>query len=103
MRPLRGQLDLFAPAHTAREQMDEDAAVRLNRTVEDRDVPRLTAAVRRLVDRLREGPATGDELEAIAGRRFSARLGEARDSGLIKGWRKQHVSGGTWQYELIGE
>lgn len=96
-KPLPGQLDLFTtPAREGR-------GIELNSTVLLHDARRLTAAVHRLADRLREGKATNVELMQIAGARFSARLGEARDNGLIKGWKKRHVDGGVWEYELIGE
>lgn len=55
----------------------------------------------RVLTRLRQGSATNHELAEIAGYRFGARLGEIRDNG--GDFRGQHVTGGTWMYELVTE
>lgn len=65
-----------------------------------RERQRLNAAARRVLARLREGPALNFELctPAIGGLRAIGRVDELRREG----WdvRKEHVSGGTWRYTL---
>lgn len=58
--------------------------VKLNSTAPQERAPALQAACWRVLGRLVEGPATGAELEALAGRRFGARLSELR--ALIYWW-----------------
>lgn len=53
----------------------------------------------RVLDRLRQGPATNHDLERVAGYRFGARLNELRRDGIA--WDKAHVEGGTWRYFLL--
>jgi hypothetical protein len=74
-------------------------AVPCNPSVPDADVARVTAQQVRILARLRQGPATGPELARIAAR-FSARLGELRDAGVIHGWSKTPCGGGQFLYRL---
>ena len=52
----------------------------------------------RVLERLRQGPATNVELAELAGYRFGARLEELKRHGIK--WDKQHVVSGTWRYFL---
>lgn len=65
------------------------------------DVPRLCAASLRVLDRLKEGPATNRELEqpGCGGSRFGGRLFDLRKAGVL--WKREHVDGSVWRYELI--
>ena len=78
--------------------------VPLNSSVEPDDAARLGRQVLAVVARLRAGPARNTELHQIA-TRFSARLGEAKAAGLIRGWLKSKVPGmpGVIEYRLIGD
>ena len=79
------QLDLFPPRLT------------LNRSVAPADRRRLSRHQRLILARLRDGPATGDELHPIA-RRYGARLEELRRAGCEIS--KSNKGGGVWEYRL---
>ena len=61
---------------------------------------RLTANALRVLERLKVGPATNAELVAVGGIRAVGRVWDLEQDG----WHieKEHVSGGTWRYRLIG-
>lgn len=63
---------------------------------------RLNAAARRVLARLRQGPALNWELAkpAIGGLRFGGRLKELRDAGWII--QTAQVGGGVYRYTLVG-
>lgn len=65
------------------------------------DVPRLTGQNGRILGRLRQGPATNDELAAIA-RKYTGRISEIRDYLLRRAWTvaKRNLGGGLWEYRL---
>lgn len=66
------------------------------------DAPRLSEQARRVLDRLRRGPATNAELAGIANR-FGARLYDLRRSGFtITTSEAKDGSGLVW-YRLTGE
>jgi len=102
------QLGLFPDEfsrRTLRELWAEDAASRpvakLNSTVEPEDAPRLTAALQRLYEHMRDGRwMTATELTDVAGRRYGARLWELARAGIPH--ESERLSGGEWRYRLIG-
>ena len=63
---------------------------------------RLNAAALRVIQRLKEGPATNVQLSQpeIGGLRFGGRLFECKQDGWII--EKQQISGGLWLYRLAG-
>ena len=65
------------------------------------DKTRLCAASMRVLDRLKEGPATNRELEqpGCGGSRFGGRLFDLRKAGVL--WKREHVECSVWRYELI--
>ena len=71
-----------------------------NPTVEEQDKPRLAGNRKRIIERLREGPATNAELSKIGGLRFGARIQELRKAG----WdiEQSRRDGGVFVYELLG-
>ena len=77
------------------------AVVPVDPSVLATDVPRLKGAAQRVLQRLREGPATNLELMVpeCGGARFGGRLGDLRAAGVI--WTKRHVAGSVWEYRLI--
>ena len=79
------QLSLFVPR------------VSLNRSVAPADRRRLSRHQRLILARLRDGPATGDELHPIA-RRYGARLEELRRAGCEIA--SVNLGGGVWEYRL---
>lgn len=94
------QLDLFGPRPTLREQWADDARPKLNSTVAPEDVPRLTAALQRLYDHMRDGEwHTSYELMDVAGLRYGARLEELKRAGIP--FEKRHAGAGLWHYRLI--
>ncbi len=97
-----GQLELFDGAKdrpTLREIWAEGGP-KVNPTVEPADVPRLTAALRRLYEAMRDGAwKTGPELVPIAGLRYGARLEELKRAGIP--FAREHVAEGVWRYRLV--
>jgi hypothetical protein len=95
------QLDLFGQPQTLREQWAEaEKRPKLNSSVPPQDVPRLTAALQRLLDHMRAGGwHTGPELIPVAGLRYGARLEELKRAGIP--FEREHVSEGVWRYRLI--
>jgi hypothetical protein len=70
------------------------------------DVPRLKGAAMRVLERLKQGPATNRELERpeCGGSRFGGRLRELRVAGVK--WKGERAKGddvpcATWVYTLI--
>lgn len=65
------------------------------------DKPRLRGASLRVLERLREGPATNLQLigPECGGSRFGSRLHDLRKAGVT--WKREHVSGAVWSYRLI--
>ncbi len=53
----------------------------------------------RIIERLRIGPATGNELDAIAGRRYSARIWELRRQGFRI--ETERLSASQFVYRLV--
>ncbi len=53
----------------------------------------------RCLQRLQAGQATGDQLEAVGGRRFSARLGELRARGIRI--ETERLSASQFVYRLV--
>ncbi len=74
-----------------------EPAIPLNSTVEPSDAVRLSDQHHAILSRLREGPATGPQLAAIA-IRYSARLNELKP---LHPWLKRAIGGGQWEYRLI--
>jgi hypothetical protein len=68
-----------------------------NKTILPSDVPRISEQARKILERLREGPATNIELQEIA-LRYSARLHELKKCGVLT-FEKVNVCGGVWRYE----
>lgn len=70
-------------------------------SVLESDRPRLRGACLRVLERLKEGPATNLQLigPECGGARFGSRLRDLRVAGVI--WKKRHVKGAVWEYELI--
>lgn len=64
------------------------------------DKPRLRGACLRVLERLKEGPATNLQLirPECGGARFGSRLRDLRVAGVA--WKKRHVKGAVWEYEL---
>lgn len=52
----------------------------------------------KIVDRLREGPATNLELGMIS-QRFGARLHELKKAGFL--WSRSTVKAGVYRYEMV--
>ena len=72
-----------------------------NPTVPEAAKPRLGRQQQAILDRLRKGPATNNELSQIA-QRFSARSGELRAAGYdIRRTHDDHERG-VYVYELAG-
>ena len=102
-----GQLELFGAEGrrpTLREIWAADEPERPvavpNATVAAEDVPRLTAALQRLYDVMKDGQwHTATELQAIAGRRYGARLHEFACAGIP--YESQRITGGEWRYRLL--
>ena len=92
------QTEMFPPPLTGRNVYTPG---KLNSTVPDADVPRLTTALQRLFEHMRDGRwYTATELTEVAGRRYGARLHELAAAGI------PHESGskgknGEWEYRLI--
>lgn len=64
----------------------------------DAKAPRLTGQRLKILERLRDGPATNIELVDLATHRFGGRLKELRDAGYkIK---TINAGGGLFRYEL---
>ena len=73
--------------------------IALNSTVQPEDRERATRQLDRVLNRLREGPATtGDFLRMKIGR-FGARLGELKKAGYVIA--KYRQSKGEWVYLLV--
>jgi hypothetical protein len=97
VKPLEGQLDLFSRPRTGREEYERQP-VPLNSSVPEHERARLSPQHDAILARLRQGPATNLELEAIA-HRFGARLHELKRAGHeIK---RECVESGVYRYELI--
>lgn len=73
-------------------------AAPLNSTVDEADVPRLSAQHHAILGRLTEGPATNLELGLIC-QRFGARLHELKRAG--RPWVKRMIKAGVYEYRLI--
>lgn len=99
-KPLPGQQSLFPEPRTAREEYYAAPAVPLNASVPEHEAPRLSAQHAKILDRLREGPATNLELELIA-HRFGARLNELKRAGHP--WLKRCIKPGLYEYRLTGD
>jgi hypothetical protein len=92
------QLDLFGPRVTGRDVYD--APAKLNPTVAPEDAPRLTAALQRLYDLMRDGEwHMATELSEVAGRRYGGRLHDLSLSGIPH--ESERFWGGEWRYRLI--
>lgn len=67
----------------------------------DSDRPRLCGASLRVLERLKEGPATNLQLMVpeIGGARFGGRLHDLRKAGVV--WTRRNVEGSVWEYRLI--
>lgn len=74
------------------------ASIPVNSTVEEQDVPRLTAQHQAILDALREGPKTNLELGMIC-QRFGARLHELKLAGHP--WLRRNIGPGVNEYRLI--
>ncbi len=72
--------------------------VSTNISIDEADVPRLSAHHRLILERLAQGPATNLELGAIC-QRFGARLHELKRAGHP--WLKRPVKAGVYEYRLI--
>lgn len=90
MKPLPGQLDLFAPR--------KGQEIRLNSSVPEHEAPRLSTQHQAILDALRTGPKTNLQLRLIADR-FGARLEEIKRAGIR--WDKKCVRAGIYEYWLI--
>lgn len=85
------QLSLFdVPPSAAERQRERDA--------ETRDTQR-----RRVLDLLRAGPKTGNELDRKVGRRFGARIHELRKHGFEIETRRIENGHGDYLYTLTKE
>ncbi len=87
----------YKSAHPLFDRPAQDAPVPLNPTVAEWDTQRLSDQHHAILSRLREGPATGPELAAIA-IRYSARLQEMK---AAHPWLKRPIGGGQYEYRLI--
>lgn len=100
MRDAPGQKSLFGAPRTGREEYADTKPIRLNSTVADEDKPRLARKYDEVLARLKEGPATAAELNAIAFS-YGQRLHEMKAAGIA--WGKERKPGGMYTYWLIGE
>ncbi len=64
------------------------------------DVERATSLSRRVLERLRQGPATNTELSEIGGLRYSGRIYDLRRAGYRI--TSKRIAGGLWMHELVG-
>ncbi len=78
-------------------ERNQPPAIPLNSTVGPSDVVRLSDQHHAILARLRQGPATGPQLAAIA-IRYSARLNELK---ALHPWLKRPIGGGQWEYRLV--
>lgn len=85
------QLSLFEAGKSAAERQRE-------RDAESRDTQR-----RRVLDLLRAGPKTGNELDRKVGRRFGARIHELRKQGFEIETRRVENGRGDYLYTLVKE
>jgi hypothetical protein len=99
VKPLEGQMDLFSRPRTGREEYERQP-VPLNSSVPEHERARLSPQHDAILARLRQGPATNLELEAIA-HRFGARLEEIRKAGYTV--LKRCIKPGVYEYTLTGE
>ena len=67
-------------------------------TLWDGEASRLAKAASKLLDRLKQGPATNIELVPICGIRASARVHDLRQAG--HNIEAKRLIGGTWLYTL---
>lgn len=88
---------MFGEGQSALPQYD---AAPVNSSVPQDDAARIANQQEAILARLQQGRATGPELLRIAAR-YSARLGELRDAGKIKGWLKRPIGGGQFEYRLL--
>ena len=86
---------LFEPIRTA-------YGVEFNPTVPGAAKPRLGRQQQAILDRLRKGSATNNDLCQIA-QRFSARIGELREAGYDIRRTYDDDRRGVYMYELVGE
>src|SRR5262245_44410029 len=88
---LTNQLSLF-------DRLDEPIPFRDPSLLDD-EKPRLSQHHESILCRLREGPATGPELQAVSGNRYGARLHEIARAGYS--WEKKRIKLGVWLYWLL--
>ena len=77
--------------------LDDPKVWQANKTVLPSDLPRISEQARKILERLKDGPATNIELQEIA-LRYSARLHELKKCGALK-FEKVNTGGGVWRYE----
>lgn len=68
----------------------------------ERERPRLSRQCVAIIERLRRGPATNDELAAIA-RKYTSRVSDCRASGFVIEVTSRDYATGLTTYELRGE
>jgi hypothetical protein len=96
------QLDLFGPRPTLREQWADDAKLKLNPTVAPEDAPRLSAALRRLLDLMKDGDwHSRSEICRVGGSRAPGRLWDLEQANHPYESRPKVKGGGEWEYRLI--
>lgn len=67
-----------------------------DQTVDPVEAPRLSAQCQAILDRLKVGPATNDELSRIS-RKYTGRISDLRKNGFqVECFVRDHASGLSW-------